>query len=165
MAIRKHPTRKNLMVALLAIVLGGSLYIFFRPVPPVFFGWMSMAGFGDRLETIRQHSLALAPVLPGWVVYALPQGLWAFAYALIIAGIWKNQHTWISYLWLSTIPLMVIGFEVLQFAGVVRGTYCLQDLLCGMGGIVFGVVIMYGKQWRLMVNKNWIEYLKPAINR
>lgn len=146
MAGRKHPTRKNLMVALLAIVLGGLLYILFRPAQPVFFGWMSVAGFGIMLETIRQHSLALTPMLPGWVVYALPQGLWAFAYALIIAGIWKNQHIWVSYLWLSTIPLMAIGFEVLQFAGVVRGTCCLQDLLFGMGGIVLGVMIVYGRQ-------------------
>jgi hypothetical protein len=141
------PIRNYPLIALTAILLGGIIYILFRPVSPLFVYGPHISLFQAILETARQDCLSLASYLPRWIIYSLPQGLWAFAYALIIAGIWKNQHTWVSYLWLWTIPLMVFGFEVLQHAGVVRGTFCLQDLLCGMGGIVLGVMIVYGRQW------------------
>jgi hypothetical protein len=147
-------SRRPLLLAFSAILVGGTLYVFIRPAHSIFFEWLTLIGFGDLLESLRQHSMTLTPLLPKWVYYSLPQGLWAFAYALIIAGIWKYQRTWISYLWLSTIPLLVIGFEGLQYAGVVRGTYCLQDLLFGMGGIVLGAILIYDKQWSLLIKKN-----------
>ena len=150
----RHLTKSIWQITLLALMTGGFIYIFLRPVPPLFFGLLELSGLSGLLDAVRLTTLTITPMVPDWVVYSLPQGLWAFAYAVIIMGIWKNRHAWISYLWLSTIPLLVFGFEGLQYTGVVRGTYCLLDMLFGMGGIVLGVILLYDKQWSLLVKKN-----------
>ena len=75
-----------------------------------------------------------------WVVYSLPQGLWAFSYTLIMVGIWGGKRSSLAIFWLGTIPLLVFGFEVLQLAGEIRGTYCPEDMLFSAAGILLGVL-------------------------
>ena len=128
-------------VALLALLVGGFIYIFLRPVPPIFFYWIQQIGFTEGLESARSTTLTITPLLPGWVVYSLPQGLWAFSYTLIMVGIWGRKRNLLAIFWLATIPLLVFGFEVLQLAGVISGTYCPEDMLFNTAGILFGVLV------------------------
>ena len=63
------------------------------------------------------------------------------AYTLLITSIWYKQRTIIKYFWFGTIPLLVLGFELLQYPGWVSGTFCLEDLAFGMLGMLAGVII------------------------
>jgi hypothetical protein len=144
--------------AFLAVVTGGLLYLFFRPAPPVFLYWFGYFGLGEFVAAVRTHTLEITPLLPGWAVYSLPQGLWAFAYALIIAGVWGKQRSAHACFWLATIPLLAVGFEVLQYTGVIRGTFCITDtalgLCCSIPGAILG--IKTGKNHSNKVN-GWLE--------
>lgn len=148
--IALDPQKSNLMIlpavkiwpiALLALLIGGFIYIFLRPAPPIFFHWIQRIGvITEWLEAVRLNTLTITPYLPMWVVYSLPQGLWAFSYTLIMVGIWGRKRNLLAIFWLGTIPLLVFGFEVLQLAGEIRGTYCPEDMLFSAAGILLGVL-------------------------
>jgi hypothetical protein len=67
-------------------------------------------------------------------------GLWAFAYALLITGIWSGSESWLKYFWMASIPVLVFGYEILQYFGTIPGTFCIQDLALGFGGLILGII-------------------------
>ena len=127
--------------AFLAVVTGGLLYLFFRPAPPLFLHWFGYFGPDDLLAAVRSRTLEITPLLPVWAVYSLPQGLWAFAYALIISCIWGKQRSAPACFWLATIPMLAVGFEMMQYAGVIRGTFCIADTVMSLCGIIPGAIL------------------------
>jgi len=92
-----------------------------------------------------EYQLAPNLSLPQWFVFSLPNGLWAFAYSLLITVIWGGSKSWIRFLWWATIPLLVIGFEVLQLIQTIPGTFCTQDMILGVAGLLLGILVGSGK--------------------
>ena len=105
----------HVIISAIALLAGGMVYILFRPSEHVFFSWISATGFDNWFNLARNSSLPSRPLVPEWIVYSLPDGLWAFAYALLITVIWSGSKTWLRYLWLASIPLLVLGYEILQY--------------------------------------------------
>jgi hypothetical protein len=141
-----HQTAKYFMspyfwLSAIALLAGGIIYILFRTSEPVFFNWIRAAGLDSWLSFARNDSLSLTPYLPGWVVYSLPNGLWAFAYALLITAIWSGSKSPLRYFWMASIPLLVPGYEILQLAGIIPGTFCIQDIAFGIFGLTVGIFI------------------------
>ena len=136
-----HAGKLFLLLAAIAIFFGGLIYILWRPHEPQFFTLFSETWLGNWVNSVRQSSLSASTILPKWIIFSLPNGLWAFAYSLIITGIWSGSKSKIRYFWLTTIPVLVIGFEILQYAKIVRGTFCLQDILFGIAGIIIGIIV------------------------
>ena len=130
-----------LFLSTLAILLGGLIYILFRPSKPIFFHWISTAGMDSWLNFVRHGSLSLSKTLPEWVVFSLPNGLWAFAYAILITSIWSKSDSWLKYFWMGSIPILVLGFETFQYAGILPGTFCLQDIAFGCIGLISGILL------------------------
>jgi hypothetical protein len=122
----------NVAFSAFAITLGGLIYIFFRPSEHVFFKWINLPR-----DIYFFHSLPL----PEWIVFSLPNGFWAFAYALLITHIWSGSRSWLRYFWMSSIPLLVLGFEMLQQARILAGTFCMQDIVLGILGLLLGIIV------------------------
>jgi hypothetical protein len=135
--------KRILLPAFLLVLAGGLIYVFFRPSPALFFSLFKPLGLESFIKSVRLFTLGLTPFLPEWVLYSLPQGLWALAYTMIIAGIWINKSAVIRHIWISTIPILVLGFELLQYAGLIDGTFCLQDILFGLGGMITGILLIH----------------------
>jgi hypothetical protein len=130
-----------LLLSASALVLGGTIYILFYTSQPVFFNWIRAAGMNNWLSLARHYSLSASSDLPQWIIYSLPDGLWAFAYAVLITGIWIRNHSGLKYFWMSTIPVLIIGLELLQYTGMVRGTFSFQDIAFEISGLLFGIYI------------------------
>lgn len=128
-----------LCISASALFLGGMVYVLLYASQPVFFAWISKAGLINWLNMARHSSLSSGSILPPWIVYSLPDGLWAFAYALLIAGIWNRNNSGIKYFWMSTIPALVIGSEILQFTGMVKGTFSYMDIAFEISGLFIGI--------------------------
>jgi hypothetical protein len=126
--------------SILALLLGGIIYILFRASEPVFFSWIRALGLDSWLNFARHKTLSSDFHLPAWIVYSLPNGLWAFAYAFLITGIWWGIGSWLKYVWMASIPLLVLGYEILQYAGIIPGTFCMQDLALGIAGLTTGIL-------------------------
>ncbi|NQU86513.1 MAG: hypothetical protein HQ541_12200 [Mariniphaga sp.] len=133
--------RLYISISVIALLSGGLFYILFRPAEPVFFDWFRSLGVEKWLSLIRQKSLSFNLFLPEWLVYSLPSGLWAFAYSILITGIWWQSKSRIKYFWFASILLLVIGWEILQLTGVVSGAYSFGDILAGLVGVAAGVLI------------------------
>jgi hypothetical protein len=124
-----------------ALLAGGFIYIIFRSSEPLFFSWINSTRAIHWINIIRNSSLSLSKVLPEWIVYSLPDGLWAFSYSLLITGIWSRSKSLLRYFWFASIPLLVLGFEFLQFSRLIPGTFCLQDIALGIAGIFIGILV------------------------
>jgi hypothetical protein len=131
---------KYKFISLLALLTGGLIYILLRPAKASFIQLFGFIGADHLITSIRQDSLYILPMLPEWVVFSLPNGLWAFAYSLLISGIWSKSKSYLKYLWLISVPLLVLGFEFLQYFEIIRGTFCLQDIAFGAAGIIIGFI-------------------------
>jgi len=120
---RTYSHRLYIFLSALAIFIGGLIYILLRPSEPIFFSWISIAGLDQLVSPARSLTVALSQLLPEWFVYSLPNALWAFAYALLITGIWSDSRSWLRYFWMASIPFLVLGFEILQIPGIISGTF------------------------------------------
>jgi hypothetical protein len=129
------------MLSAFALLLGGIIYIFFRPSEHVFFDWIRAAGLDHWFNLAREWSLSSGLLLPEWIVYSLPNGLWAFAYASLITMIWGKSKSWLKYLWMASIPVFVLGYEVLQYAMIIPGTFSIQDMVFGIAGLIIGIIV------------------------
>ena len=136
-----YSSRVYIFLSALAFLLGGFIYILYRPSEHLFFSWFSSIGLDNLFESLRFHSLSSSSNPPDWIVYSLPNSLWAFAYALLITSLWSGSNSWLKYLWMTSIPVLVIGFEVLQYTGTIHGTFCIQDLGMGFLGLSMGIFI------------------------
>ncbi len=128
------------LIPILALILGGSIYIYLRPSEHVFFNWIRAIGLENLLGS-GIHPLSHLS-FPDWFVYSLPNGLWAFAYTFLIRWIWAGNRSWIRIVWMVSIPLLVFGFEGLQYLDIIQGTACVQDLLAGLLGISLGIIVI-----------------------
>lgn len=129
------------IISILAVLLGGSIYILFRSSDILAVHWMTSIGMEGWIQEIRSLDLGDKLKIPQWIVYTLPNGLWAFAYALIISYLWIRRSSWIKWVWLSTIPILVFGFEMLQYLNILSGTFSIGDLFSGLAGIVAGILV------------------------
>jgi len=131
----------SILLSAIAMLLGGVIYILLRSHEPQFFALFTEIGLGNWLNSVRQSSLSASAILPKWIIFSLPNGLWAFAYSLIIKTIWSGSKSKIKYFWIISIPVLVLGFETLQLTKVIRGTFSIQDIVFGIGGIIIGIIV------------------------
>lgn len=85
-------------------------------------------GLSDTIDSLRyavQHWN-----ITEWVRYSLPDGLYSAAYILIIDAIWKNDNRLIKFIIILLIPTVTISSELLQYFGLVKGTFDMYDLIC-----------------------------------
>jgi len=128
----------RIFIATIAILLGGMFYVFIRPGEALFISWFRDAGFSINLEYLRTNILFK---LPDWITFSLPDGLWAFGYSLLISSIWSNNQSKLRLFWMASIPLLTIGFELLQYTPWIKGTFCPIDLVFTIAGISLGYLI------------------------
>jgi hypothetical protein len=128
----------RILIATIAILLGGAFYVFLRPGEALFISWIRNAGISIDLEYLRGSILTQ---FPNWMVYSMPDGLWAFGYSLMISSIWSRNQSRSRLFWLASIPLFTIGFELLQYTTLIKGTFCPIDLIFTVAGITVGYLI------------------------
>jgi len=138
---RPYFLRLSIFLSGLAIFIGGLIYILLRPSEHLFFGWIRLAGLDQWISPARSLSPLLGELFPDWIIFSLPNGLWAFAYALLITSIWSGSRSWLKSFWMASIPILVLGFEILQIPGIIPGTFCIQDIAIGLLGLVLGIFI------------------------
>ena len=124
-----------------AAVLSGGLIYVLRVSEPVFFQWIKDVGLNNWLNIARRKTVSVPQHFPEWFIYSLPNGLWAFAYALLITGIWSGSKSWLRIFWMASIPVLVLGFEFLQYVRIIPGTFCIQDIILGITGMTTGILI------------------------
>lgn len=128
----------TICLAFMCVLMCGMMYISFRPDTLKMFHWFKVFGLLDYLEDL-QHNPAR---VPAWMLYNLPDGIWLFAYSILIGCIWnfKIRDCWMFIL---VMPFICIPHEFLQGLGVMHGTYDPQDVLAYLMAITAGFTYVY----------------------
>ena len=125
-------------IAFLCVFMCGLMYISFRPDTLKMFHFFKVFGVLDFLEEL-QHNPAR---VPSWMLYNLPDGIWLFAYSILIGSFWnfKIKDCWMFIL---VMPSICIPHEILQGLGIMHGTYDPSDVLAYMLAIIAGFSYVY----------------------
>lgn len=110
------------------LACGCLIYLLFRSKSLNIYQWCNALGLS---EIIDSHRYAVSTfVISEWVRYSLPDGLYCAAYILIIDAIWKNDNRLIKFIIISLVPFITISSELLQYFGLIKGTFDMYDLIC-----------------------------------
>ena len=129
------------LLAGLALLVGGLLYLAYRPTTLYLFEWVEAIKFGSCVDGlrlfVREHNLTL----PAALIYSVPHGLWTYAFLLALTPIWVHglNNLFMSRVWLS-LPLVVSVLpEILQATPFFPGTFDWTDLTVNVTGFLAGV--------------------------
>lgn len=128
----RHHIRKwiatEIILGVLFLVCGCAIYLLFRSKSLNIYKWCSAIGLSNAIDTLRSscHNWNV----PYWVKFSLPDGLYSAAYILIINAIWYKNNGLVKYIIVSVVPLLTISSEILQFFGLVKGTFDFYDIVC-----------------------------------
>lgn len=125
-----------------SLLLGGGIYILFRVSSLKMFSWFETIGINIIESDLRKNSILIAQYFPDWFLYSLPDGLWIFSYVCLMLSIWKKSISQQNIFWISIVPLVAVGSEILQFFGLVQGTFDMVDVLCYLTGFMLPFLIL-----------------------
>lgn len=133
--------RKILQIALslFLILIGGLIYLAYRSNTLLMFEWFTDIGLITDVEALREYCSEF--LLPNWIIYSFPDGLWLLSYMLLVDAIWGegygNQHL----LWLLILPIIALISELMQLFISQLGTFDIMDLTCYVVAIVLFYII------------------------
>lgn len=131
---------------LLPVVAGAAIYVLWRSPFLRVFQWLDTAGAATPVRSLRAAVMPARAWLPSWVLFSLPDGLWVYALTSWLTRIWRDAAGRGRWLWLSIGPVLGIGSELGQWAGLVPGTFDVVDLVGGVaaGGLALALGLRRG---------------------
>jgi hypothetical protein len=121
--------KRKLITSLFPVVLGGFIYVIYRPDHLLMFKWFNKIGILPHIEFLRSSKLLYLLVIPNWVKYSLPDALWLFSLNQIILTLWNFKINRQSVFWFFLSSSIGISSEIGQLVKVIPGTFDLTDLL------------------------------------
>ena len=128
----------TVVVALCCVLACGMMYIYFRPDTLKMFHFFKYIGILDILEDMKRDP----SIVSFWVLYNLPDGVWLFAYTILIGCIWnfKIRDCWMFIL---VMPFICIPHEILQGLGIMHGTYDSNDIFAYIMALTAGFIYIF----------------------
>lgn len=112
------------------LAIGIAIYILWRPTSLLAFHWIEMIGLLQPTLHVRAMLSPVQPLIPSWILYSLPDGLWAYSFTSAIAICWDRRLTTETLAWCSIPFVLGVGSELGQLALVVPGVFEVADLAC-----------------------------------
>lgn len=123
------------------ILVGGAIYTLFGSPTLWVFDWYGFLGLSDLITVSRGILAEFRPIIPGWVLYSLPDGLWVYAYTSLMANIWRaSKRSPVKLLWLSSGVLLAVSTEMAQLFGLLFGTFDFLDICFYIGGFLLALL-------------------------
>jgi hypothetical protein len=116
----------KILLATLTLFIGGMIYLLLRPDYLLMFSWLEFFGVGKMVDLLRSESMVFHRALPNWVIYSLPQGLWAFSGVLYFDSVWKRPEAG-HRVWILTFVVTALWAEVGQYMGYLPGHFGVYD--------------------------------------
>lgn len=120
--------------------LGASIYVLWRPTKLRVFSWLGQLGLGGAVAAAREAAAGLGQSMPDWVLYTLPDALWALALSAAMARIWRARLSERgAWPWVAMGAVIGVGGELLQLLGWLPGTADWADAVASLVGAGLGV--------------------------
>lgn len=118
----------RMIVALALVVTGAIIYMLFRDKTILIFKWIDIFHLDNALDYCR--NLTRNITVPDFVKFCVPDGLWLASYILVMDTIWHNEDLGKQLFWCLLLPAISILSEIMQYFGMLVGTYDFGDLVC-----------------------------------
>ena len=139
----RHSWSVDLIIALAPVLVGGSLYLFWRPTNLVMFDAARAVGITQFLSLGRTWAQEWMPLGAGFTRDSLPTGLWAFSLVYFLEWIWRHSSNGPLRIAHLAIGLsLVVAVEALQLAGL-PGTFDVLDLAANLAGAALAKGVAY----------------------
>lgn len=119
---------KSTILGVTGIAIGGVIYLLWRQDNLVMFSWFDSMGLRTVVSSLRESTNTFISILPKWVRFSLPNGLWLFGGVLLLSNIWKDEYIQ-RYVWIFIFSSIAFGSEFAQLTGILQGTFDSIDLL------------------------------------
>lgn len=154
--------KKKVLFIYFPIILGVLIYIFFRSKSLFYFQIFKLLNLDIYIIEARKIVFLYRKLIPNWVIYSLPDGLWIFSFGSALLFNFKNFNKKLILFCIAFITTIL--FEYIQFYfgghGSLFGTFDIADLVCFFSAFFLCIIfnsILYFK------NKH-IESTKIASN-
>lgn len=111
------------------ILLGTTIYLLFRPTTLKVFSWVRYLGWEEAVMGAQATVSTQAKIIPNWILFSLPDGLWAYSLTCSMLMIWRDSASSQRYLWISMGLLLSLGGEFGQFVHLVPGVVDQLDVI------------------------------------
>jgi len=115
------------------IVVGGVIYILWRPTSLLLFSWLRVLHLYKPVTALRLVVHSASPNLIGWWLFSLPAGLWMYSFVAALGIIWSSGPIKWFWFWTSGALLIGIGSEFSQLFGILSGRFDVFDLVTYFG--------------------------------
>ena len=122
------------------LIIGSYLYLKFRSETLLMFTWAENLGLNFIVSSIRESSILNSPKLE-YFIYSTPFGMWVVSFCCFIGAIWHKDSSIEAIIWRLFAPAIAISSELLQFVGVLPGTFDTNDLLVLIVSTIIGISI------------------------
>lgn len=120
----------EIVLGVVFLVCGCAIYLLFRSRSLYIYQWCALFGLSDLIDSLRD--VVQDWNITEWIRYSLPDGLYCAAYILLIDAIWHDDNRNIKCFIILLVPSVTISSELLQYFGLVKGTFDEHDLICYM---------------------------------
>ena len=117
----------KVILGIVCLACGCTIYLLFRCKSLNIYQWCAALGLSNIIDSLRYAVQDWN--IAEWLRFSLPDGLYCAAYILIMDAIWQNDDSFIKHCVIAVVPAITITSEILQFGGLVKGTYDFCDLL------------------------------------
>ena len=137
-SIIAFPVRQWIIHVVSPLILGGMIYIVYRPTTLMMFGWIDFVGMSDLVAEIR----IVAPhfsnnFFSDLVIFSLPHGIWVYSLTWSYLLIWGSKKSIEVTVWVFSGIITGVGGEIGQLVGFIGGTYDATDVIvCVLCGII-----------------------------
>lgn len=120
--------RKEYLLSLAMITIGGLIYLLYRPQDILLFQITDYLGLNPYITTLRNDVSIFS--LPSFVINSIPAGLWTASYLLLMYCNTRTYNKITKLLITLPLPIAAIILEFMQLLGWCPGTFDLYDLIC-----------------------------------
>lgn len=121
--------------------MGGVIYIAFRSQSLILFTWFDKISISGFTNLIRDFLYPLNSILPDWVIYSLPDGLWVYSFTSFLIIIWNNKYESVKY-WMIMPFTTLLLIELLQLAKMLTGTCDIADIYVSLLALILSLYNM-----------------------
>jgi hypothetical protein len=122
---------------ILPISIGTLIYLAFRPVHLTVFHWAETLGFYSLILKARTL-FDIGYLIPEWVIYSLPNGLWSYSFMFFISFIWGGEDVLEKIYFVVLVVALSVGSELGQLLNFIPGIFCLTDVALYSFGLLAG---------------------------
>lgn len=121
------------LFAMLPLLVGGGVYVFWRSPSLLMFRWFDGLGLAPFVALLRDTVGSVADHVPGWILYSWPDAAWTMSGVMLFAFIWQGSQSNAKHVWILLAPVIAIVSEMAQWLRLLPGTFDPVDLAaCGL---------------------------------